>query len=362
MRRFRTPVIVAVAVLMLAAFSLGSISCSQKPIVGVLMPKLDVDRWSIDGASIKRQLEAKQYTVIEEYANDDAALQIQQIEKIIKNKNCKILIIAAVDCYGLNDTLKKARDKNIIIIAYDRLIMNTKYVDYYVTFDNFGIGADQGKYIAEAFELGKKDSGSIYMEILSGALDDSTSKENYDGQMSVLKPYIDDGKVIVKSGKTSLEATGIAEWATKNAKAQIAGILGAHYRDNKIDVILSTNDSMAIGAMEALREAGYTEADWPVITGMDCDLDNVLAIRDGWQAISMFIDMRLMAMVAVNLAEDALYGKTHPNLNRSYYNNMEQGTANIVPAAVCAFTRVDANNYIDILVTGHRLYDIEDLK
>jgi len=362
MKKIRTAVIMTLTIFLLAAFSMGSVSCSQKPVVGVLMPKLDVDRWSIDGASIKRQLEAKQYTVIEEYANDDPARQIEQIEKIISNKNCKVLIIAAVDCYGLNDTLKKARDKNIVIIAYDRLIMNTPHVDYYVTFDNFGIGADQGSYIIEKLGLDKGSEGPFYLEILSGALDDSTSKENYDGQMSVIRPYIESGRIIVKSGKTSLEDTGIQDWATHNAKAHIADILDAYYGENKIDVILSTNDSMAIGAIEALNEAGYTKARWPIITGMDCDLENVLAIRDGWQSISMFIDMRLMAMVAVNLAEDALYGKANPNLNRSYYNNMEHGIANIIPAAVCAFERVDANNYIDVLVTGNRLYDIEDLK
>jgi len=359
MKKIRTRAIFAVLVVALAVFTLAVTGCSQKPIVGVLMPKLDVDRWSIDGASIKRQLEAKQYTVLEEYANDDAALQIQQIEKIINTQNCKVLIIAAVDCYGLNDTLKKARDKNIIIIAYDRLIMNTPYVDYYVTFDNFGIGADQGKFIVEKFGL-DRNAGPYNMEVLSGAQDDSTSKENYDGQMSVLRPYIDNGKIIVKSGKTSFEDTAIADWATHNANAHVAGILRSYYGNSKVDIILSTNDSMAMGAMEALHEAGYTKEGWPVITGMDCDLDNVLAIRDGWQAMTMFIDMRLMAMVAVNLAEDALYGKTYPHLNKTYYNNMERGPANIIPAAVCPFERVDASNYLDILVTGHRLYDIED--
>jgi len=362
MKRIKTTAIFTVTILLLAAFSLGSISCSQKPTIGVLMPKLDVDRWSVDGASIKRQLEAKQYIVLEEYANDDLELQIAQIDKIIKNKNCKALIIAAADCYGLNDILKKAHDKKILIIAYDRLIMNTPYVDYYVTFDNFGIGADQGKYIVEKLALDKKDSRPIYMEILSGALDDSTSKENYDGQMSILRPYIENGKIIVKSNKTTLEATAIAEWSTKKAKTHIADILSAHYDNTKIDVILSTNDSMAIGAMEALKDAGYTKATWPLITGMDCDLENILAIKDGWQAISIFIDMRLMATVAVYLAEDALYGKTYPNLNKSYYNNMEQGPANIIPAAVCVFERIDAKNYIDILVTENGLYNIEDLK
>ncbi|MCL2832819.1 MAG: sugar-binding protein, partial [Treponema sp.] len=322
MKKINTFAAFAAAVFMLAVLSLGSISCSQKPVIGVLMPKLDVDRWLIDGSSIKRQLEAKQYSVTVEYANDDAALQIAQIEKIISGKNCKALIIAGVDCYGLNDVLKKAHDKKILIIAYDRLIMNTPYVDYYVTFDNFGIGADQGQYIVEEFGLDKQEAKPVYMEILSGAFDDSTSKENYDGQMSVIKPYIDNGKIIVKSGETTLEATAIPDWATKNAETHVADILDTYYGNTKINTILSTNDSMAMGAMDALRGAGYTKDDWPLITGMDCDLDNVRAIRDGWQAISMFIDMRLLASVAVYLAEDALSGKIYPNLNKSYYNNM----------------------------------------
>lgn len=346
------------AVLLILLILIGLVSgCSVKKEkwVGVCMPKKDVERWRLDGSNIKMQLEAKGYKVMLEYADDDPEKQIAQIQEMI-TKKCKALIIAASDCYSLDATLVKAADAGIKVVAYDRLIMDTEYVDYYCTFDNFEIGDEQGKYIIKAMNLDSR-TDSVTMEIFSGADDDSTSIENYNGQMNSLQSYIDSRKIVILSGQVDPISTAIENWATENAKARMAELLETYYSNTNIDVVLSTNDSMALGVISALKEAGYGSSSkpLPVLTGMDCDLDNVIAIKNGEQSMSMFIDTRALATWAVNLVDDVLNGKTPKNLNTNRYDN----NTKTVATSICKAVYVDRDNYIDIL-TKDGYYRAED--
>jgi putative multiple sugar transport system substrate-binding protein len=341
-----------IALLLLGALLLtmlaGCSSSSSSKLIGVCMPMRAVDRWMLDGDNIKKQLEAKGYSVLLEYAENDNEKQRAQIEAMI-NKKSQALIIAAADCYGLNDVLEKARANNIKIIAYDRLLMQTEFVDYYCTFDNFEVGAVQGEYIENAFALNKAEAQSINMEIISGAADDSCAVENYNGQMSVLKPYLDSGKIKVTSGETEFEPTAIADWSTELAEGYMKNLLTEYYTDGvTLDVVLSANDSMARGAINALVAAGYGSGDkpWPVITGQDCDKENVSAIIKGEQSMSLFIDTRALASRAVDLVDDLLTNKNPVINNTTRYDN----EVKIVPASICKPIYVDKDNYSEILV------------
>jgi putative multiple sugar transport system substrate-binding protein len=344
---------------MLIMAASGCAAKSGDKLIGVCMPKHNVDRWLQDGDNIRKQLQAKDYEVILEYADDDTEVQKAQIEDMI-DKGCQAIIIAATDSYGLNDVLKKASEADIKIIAYDRLLMDTEYVDYYCTFDNFELGEAQGKYIEEFFNLQDASSAPINLEIISGAADDSCAVENYDGQMSVLKPYIESGKINVLSGETEFEPTAIADWSTENAEVYMKNLLDTYYANGeKLDAILSTNDSIARGVITVLKEAGYESgsADWPVITGQDCDAENVADIINGDQAMSMFVDTRALATRVVDLTDDVLSGKTPTINDTTRYDN----GVKVVPTSICKSIYVDKDNYIEILVRGG-YYKEEDFK
>src|SRR3712207_7508538 len=87
-------------------------------------------------------LKEKGYNVDLQYAEDDIPNQLSQIENMI-TKGSKVLVIAAIDGTTLSDALQQAADKGIKVIAYDRLIRNSKNVDYYATFDNFQVGSSE---------------------------------------------------------------------------------------------------------------------------------------------------------------------------------------------------------------------------
>jgi len=249
--------------------------------IGVSMPSTTLQRWNQDGENIARQLMAKGYQVDLKNADDDVALQVSQIEGMI-GENCKVLVIAAIDSQALKGALAEAADRGIKVIAYDRLIMDSPNVDYYATFNNFDVGVMQGRYIESA--LGLKNGGGPYnMEIFSGSPNDNNSKFFYNGAMSVLSPYIESEALIVRSGQTDADSTAIMNWVDTAAELRMRELLTQYYGGGeRLDAVLSPNDGLAMGVIRALRAAGYGEGKpFPIITGQDCDKDNVIAMLKG---------------------------------------------------------------------------------
>jgi putative multiple sugar transport system substrate-binding protein len=329
-------------------FSLVSCStASKKTLIGVAMPTQSLQRWNQDGSNMKSELEAKGYQVELQYANNDINTQVQQIENMI-TKGCKVIVIAAVDGSALTDALKTAKDSKVKIIAYDRLIMKSPNVDYYATFDNFKVGAIQGQFIETKLDL-KNAAGPFNIEIFAGDPADNNATFFYKGAMSILQPYIDKGKLVVKSGQTTFNATAIASWDSSKAQGRMDNLITSNYAGTtKLDAILSPNDSLAIGIVASLKNASYgTPAKaYPILTGQDCDKPNVKAIIAGQQSMSIFKDTRKLATKVVEMVGALISGKSAAVNDTKTYDN---GTK-IVPSYLLAPMYVDKSNYQATLI------------
>lgn len=327
-------------------------------LIGVAMPTQSLQRWNQDGANMKKELEAKGYKVDLQYANNDVNNQIQQVENMIV-KGSKVVVIAAVDCSALTDVLKKAADNGVKVIAYDRLIMKTPNVDYYATFDNFKVGVIQGQYIET--KLGLKDGkGPFNIELFGGSPDDNNANYFFDGAYSILKPYIESGKLVVTSGQKDFAKISIQSWDSAKAQARMDNLITANYAGGKkLDAILSPNDSLAVGIVASLKNAGYGSSDkpYPIITGQDCDKPNIIAMINGKQSMSVFKDTRTLASKVVEMIDSLLNGKEAPvNDNKTYDNGSK-----VVPSFLCDPVYADKDNYKKILVdSGY--YKESDLK
>ncbi|MGB4669868.1 MAG: substrate-binding domain-containing protein, partial [Bacillota bacterium] len=187
-----------VVLLLVMALAIPSAALAQVRI-GVAMPTQSLQRWNQDGANMKMMLEAAGYVVDLQYANNDVALQVAQIENMILN-GADILVISAIDGSSLGTVLAIAKEEGIPVIAYDRLIMETDAVSYYATFDNYKVGQLQGEYLVQALGLETLE-GSVNMEIVAGSPDDNNARYFYQGAIDVLMPYIESGKVRVPSGQ-----------------------------------------------------------------------------------------------------------------------------------------------------------------
>lgn len=342
-----------ILVLVIAFASLMSIlalgGCSKasgKKKIGVSMPTQSLQRWNQDGAYLKEKLEKAGYEVELQYANNDVTQQVSQIENMITSK-CEVLIIAAVDGYSLVNVLADAKEEGIPVIAYDRLIMETDAVSYYATFDNYMVGTIQGEYIESALDL-KNAAGPFNIEVFAGSPDDNNARFFYQGAYDVLSPYIDAGKLVVVSGQKDFETCAIPAWEAETAQNRMDDLLTAHYATGtQLDVVLSPNDSIAIGIANALDNSDYTPGeDWPIITGQDCDIPNMKNIIAGKQSMSIFKDTRTLADQTVAMVNAIVDKKEVPVNDTETYDNVIK----VVPTFLCEPVFGDINNYQELLI------------
>lgn len=306
----------------------GEATSTEKPLIGITMPTVSLERWNNDGAGLKAQLEEMGYETMLDYADNKNELQIQQLENQI-NAGAKVLVIASIDGKTLGPTLQKAADKGIKIIAYDRLILGTPNVDFYATFDNYKVGELQGNFIKDALQLDSA-AGPFNFEPFAGSPDDNNASLFFGGAWDQLKPYVESGKLVINS-ETGKKASGnwqdigILGWGSADAQDEMENRLNSFYTDKKVDVVLSPNDSLALGIAQALETKGYTVGgDWPVLTGQDGDVANVKNILAGKQSMTVWKDTRELAKRVATMVDEIVQGKTVTVNNETDYDNGEK--------------------------------------
>ncbi|SNR47254.1 multiple monosaccharide ABC transporter substrate-binding protein [Blastococcus mobilis] len=312
--------------------------------IGVSMPTQTSERWIADGNSVKEQLEDEGYQVELQYANDDIPTQSQQVDQMI-TQGVDALIIAAIDGTALSSQLQAAADADIPVISYDRLIRDTENVDFYVSFDNFKVGEAQGNALLTGLGLKTADGGEgdatgpFNIELFAGSLDDNNAFFFFDGAMSVLKPFIDDGTLIVKSGQTAIEQAATLRWQQETAQKRMEDLLTSNYNDGtRVDGVLSPYDGLSRGIITALQNAGYGPTTdggaqpMPIVTGQDAEIASVKLIDDGVQHSTIFKDTRLLAEQAVVAAKAFLEGKEpEANDTKTYDNGVKVVPSYLLP-------------------------------
>ncbi|MCL2010294.1 MAG: substrate-binding domain-containing protein, partial [Synergistaceae bacterium] len=206
----------------------------------------------------------------------------------------------------------------------------------------------------------KNSSGPFNIEIFAGSPTDNNATFFYDGAMSVLKQYIDDGKLIVGSGQVERLETAIAHWSRSGAEERMMNLLNGYYSDGEeLHAILSPNDGLAAGITEALKKFGYADhgKPFPLLTGQDSELENVRAILNGEQAMTVFKDTRTLADRTFRMIDDILLNRTPETNDSTTYNN----NVKFVPTFMCRPVLVTIDNYSSVLIdSGY--YDILDLQ
>jgi len=314
--------------------------------IAISMPTKSSARWIADGANMVKYFKEKGYKTDLQYADDDIPNQLAQIENMV-TKGSKVLVIAAIDGTTLSDVLQKAADKGVKVIAYDRLIKGSKNVDYYATFDNFQVGVLQAGYIEQALKL-KESKGPYNIELFGGSPDDNNAFFFYNGAMSVLKPYIDSGKLVVRSKQLGMDKVSTLRWDGAVAQARMDNLLSAYYTKDRVDAVLSPYDGLSIGIISSLKGVGYGSAQqpMPVVTGQDAEVPSVKSILRKEQTATVFKDTRELAKVTVNMVDAMLAGKTPEVNDTKTYNN----GVKVVPSYLLKPISVDASNWKQALV------------
>ncbi|MEU8025394.1 MULTISPECIES: multiple monosaccharide ABC transporter substrate-binding protein [Micromonospora] len=335
----------------------GGDTADKKPTdltIGVSMPTQTSERWIADGNSVKEKLQAKGYKVDLQYAGDDIPTQSQQIDQMI-TQGADVLIIAAIDGTALTGQLQAAAQAKIPVISYDRLILGSPNVDFYVSFDNYKVGVAQATALLVGLGLQNKDgskgtaTGPFTIELFAGSLDDNNTQYFFGGAMDTLKPFFDNGTLKVKSGQTKIEQAATLRWQQGVAQTRMEDLLTSSYNDGStVDGVLSPYDGISRGIITALQNAGYGSGKkkLPVVTGQDAEIASIKLINDGVQSSTVFKDTRLLAEQAAIAAEAFLQEKQPQANDTTTYNNKVK----VVPAYLLPIQTVFKDDIKSVLV------------
>jgi D-xylose transport system substrate-binding protein len=240
-------------------------------IVGVSWNNYDQERWKkADEPAIQKAIAAGGGSYVKTDADDSSEQQLTDIDTLI-NQGAKALIILAKDADAILPAITKANDEGIPVISYDRLIEDEKA--FYITFDNKKVGT----IIAETI-MGLVPEGNY--AIIKGDPGDANAQFLRDGMTEAGIPALDDTSGPIKV----VFEQNTPNWDTEGAKNNMEAALNSTTPVNDIQAVLSENDGMATGVIQALEAVGVEAA----VGGQDGDEAALNRVALGTQAVSVW--------------------------------------------------------------------------
>jgi D-xylose transport system substrate-binding protein len=225
-------------------------------------------------------------------ANQDGAVQLKQANSALA-AGAGTIVLDAVDAQTASAIGARATKLHVPLVAYDRLIMNTDSLSYFVGFDSEAIGRLQASSLLK--QLSSKSNPTIVM--VNGDADDAGAQLVKKGAHSVL-----DAKVTVANEfDVPASSAGIAQLDMSQA---LTGL------KNTVDGVYAASDNLATGAILALKEAKVSPL--PVVTGGDARLDAIQRIVAGEQYMTVYSAIKQEAEAAAQLAYELAYGVPVP--------------------------------------------------
>ena len=274
--------VVAGAMLATAMGGMTSLAMAKGKTIAVSWKTFQEERWKTDDAAIKAVVEAAGDKYITADAQGSAQKQAADIEALIAQKPDVILVVA-FDSDAILPSIKKISDAGIKSIAYDVQFEDPNAL--YITFDNVGVGRLMAKEILKA-----KPEGNY--AFIKGDKGDPNATFLFMGQMEVLKPAMDAGKI-----KNVCE-TFTDGWKPDNAQKNMEQCLTS--TKNKVDAVVSENDGMASGVVAALKAQGL--AGTVPVSGQDGDKAALNRVAQGTQTVSVWKDSRALGKAAAEAA------------------------------------------------------------
>jgi putative multiple sugar transport system substrate-binding protein len=328
-------------------------AAGEKLAVGIVLPTKDEPRWIQDETRFKDALTAAGYQAEILFSQGDSAKEKANVETLI-SKGIKVLIICPQDGTAAAAAAEAARAAGVKVISYDRLILDTEAVDYYVTFDSVAVGEAQAQYLVD------KASGSDNpLYLYAGAASDNNAFLFFEGAWNKLQPKIADGTFVIKN---SSEAVGLQDKA-ELTRDEMGKIIGQVTTDWKPDVaknlaesnltvataadkgnvfILAPNDGTARAIADTFAADGDVTS--YVVTGQDAEKPSIQYIIDGKQSMTVLKDVRTLVDDAIAAAVAYLTGGA-PEETTTYNNGKID-----VPAKPSEVITVDKDNVKEAII------------
>lgn len=254
-----------------------------KPKIGILMLGYENARWTKDKDYLVDNLTKKGADIMLEVADNDQQKQITQAQTMISD-GAQVLIVIPINQDEAAKIVELAHEANVKVIAYDRLI-NGCNLDYYVTTNSTHIGELQASYLTSLKPKGK-------YALICGSKYDDNSMKLFLGQMKILQPFMENGDIqLVYSEFTE-------DWSPAEGVLHTKHIL--EQNKDSVTAIIAGSDAIADGVLGVLKERGLEGK--IMVSGQDCELDNVKAIMNGTQTCDILKPLKEMASITAEIA------------------------------------------------------------
>lgn len=309
-------------VLFLVLATLFSFTAYAKELdIGIVLPTKEEDRWLADEAKFKELIEKNGYKAEIMYSQASSAIEKTNVESLVVN-GIKVLILCPFDMAAAASTVEMAKADGVQIISYDRLIMDTDAIDYYVAFESLRIGQAMGQYLVD--QAAAYGGTGLNLYLYSGALTDSNSFEYFRGNWNALQPKIADGTFVVRNSEVAMKYKDIldltheqlyeimqsvdTEWDPKVAKSLAeADLTKAAAAEKELSFITAPDDNTA----RAVADAFMADADVKEyrLAGADGVEGSVQYIIDGKQDMTVYGNPELITTTAMDLATKLINGE-----------------------------------------------------
>lgn len=295
-------------------------SCNQdddnvKEKVVVMLPSATITpRWADDAAYLKKALEFYGYEVVlytAENTTEGAVVQLDQLKKAIAD-GISHFVITAIDYSVINESGVFEANPKCDFICHDRIIYDNSGVDFFSSCDQSKIGLMQAQFLLQNFRASGKNSMTI--ELFAGPSSDGNALLYYEGAYKLLKPYIDNGSLILKSGKKTYNEIALSSWTTEAANSEMTSRLLSYEAGKAPDMVLAANDNTADGIISAIIDHGF-DGQFPIVTGQDNNTKARENIANGHQGMTINKELEEMAYNTAMIVSSFVSGNPAKSLN-----------------------------------------------
>lgn len=282
---------------------------APKAIIGVSLAGGDGEATLALARQFVWELTEAGYIPAVQRADRDTATQIRQIEEMVA-LGAEAIIVQAADCLSLTETADTLKSKNIPLVACDCLLMNTDALFGCVSYDYVAIGERVAREIVSAKNLDK--AKDVTIEFFMGTPEDYNSLLFHQGVMNILKPYLDSGALVCKSGQLTFEDSYTPEDEAQAKTLCALRLKDTYTSQTPLQICLAATDTVANGCRKALEKAGFTRKNWPLITSVGGSEKAAQAVADGYQLLTVKKDPAALVTASVETALTAIAGNPFP--------------------------------------------------
>lgn len=224
--------------------------------------------------------------------------QNDQVKELLE-EGCNVLCVNLVDRTDPSEIIDMAREKDVQVIFFNREPVRGDLTQwdnlYYVGADAEQSGVMQGElatqYVKENKMVDRNQDGRIQYVILEGEMDHQDAIIRTESVINTLEK----NGIILERLKFE-----IANWSRVQAQNRMTQTIEQY--PTEIEVVLSNNDAMALGAIDAYKAKKYSREEMPVFFGIDGILPGLTAVKSSELAGTVYNDKERQAEVMADLA------------------------------------------------------------